>query len=126
MSHIKKFEAYAVVNKSDLDLQGNWSSDYHVHAKAGRRPYMKNGFLLTEIPFRDRKTKFGPIKSLPTKGVVFLRPEEAEKINALGKAIEEKMVVYNELFDSLIYTAHSKGYDESGLKGSGVKVKEDK
>jgi hypothetical protein len=126
MKHLHKFENFEIVNKSELDVQGNWSADHATHAKAGRKPYKKTGFTLTEVELRKGNSKFGPVKSLPTKGIVFLKPELVEKLNALGSQIEEQIKTYDQLFDSMIYTAHSKGYEESGMKGSGVKMMEGK
>lgn len=126
MKNLQKFENFEIINKSELDVQGNWSADYAVHAAAGRKPYKKTGFTLTEVELRKGNSKFGPVKSLPTKGIVFLKPELVEKLNALGSQIENQIKTYDELFDSMIYSAHSKGYEESGMKGSGVKVIEGK
>ena len=112
MNHIKKFEGYAVVNKSDLDIAGNWSADYQVHLKAGRKPYTKKGFTLTEVEVKNKK-------SIPSRGVVFLKPEDAEKLNTVGAAIEKKLELYNELFDALTYEKHEKGYEDEELKSKG-------
>jgi hypothetical protein len=116
-------KSYSYVNKSGLDIVGNWTADYHYHIKAGRKPYTKSGFTLTEVVVSKKK-------SLPTKGVVFLKPEAAEKLNELGSQIEKRHKLYNELFDSYIYELHKKGYDEdenlkdrdSSVSDKGVKV----
>jgi hypothetical protein len=129
MEHLKKYEEYSIVNKSDLDIVGNWSADYIYHTKAGRKPYTKKGFLLTEITFAAKKKSGGRKKSLPSKGVVWLKPESAEKLNNIGSAITKKIELYNELFDALVYEQHEKGYEDEELKSrgrtSGVIRKED-
>ena len=114
MSHLKNFEAYTIVNKSDLDIAGTWSADYHWHLKAGRLPHTKKGFLLTEVPVKKKS-------SIPSKGVVFITPEDAEKLNEIGKAVMKKMELYNELFDALVYEKHEKGYEDEELKSRGRK-----
>lgn len=129
MKHLKKFneeKSYDIVNKSDLDIAGNWSSDYHWHVKAGRKPYTKKGFLLT--PVEDKTPVLGRKKTIPHKGVVFLTEEEANKINQLGSQIENKIKLYDELFDSIIYSHHDKHYksdDNLKNRSSGVSLKDD-
>ena len=70
----------------DKGTTGRWSADEIVNNKNGKYPYIKKGFLVRK-----------PEKSFEIKDCVYLTPEEANKINTLGKKIQEMNDEYNKL-----------------------------
>jgi len=76
MKSIKTFGEHAIVNLKDT--KDNWSAEYHVNAKKGKKPFVKKYGIYSEV-----KTKTIP------KNAEYLDPERVEKYNELAKKIEE-------------------------------------
>lgn len=83
-----------IVNSSELrngdfgdkNTTGRWSAEEIVNNKNGKYPYFKKGFIV-------RKAE----KSFEIKDCVYLTPDEANKINALGQKIQRMNDEYNKL-----------------------------
>jgi hypothetical protein len=80
----------AIVKKSDLEAKNNkgvsnWSAEYQVSKKLGKEPYELVGF------------QFVPIDtSYKVKKAIYLRPNEANELNSLGKGVADLMNLFNE------------------------------
>lgn len=76
----------AIVKASQLG--DNWSAEYHVNAQEGKKPYILKDYEL--IP-ADNLSRYLLQKA------IYLKPEDADKLNAAGRSVLENIKKWNDL-----------------------------
>lgn len=94
MKYLKKFEKNDNImtkNKSDITKKGTWSPEYYINKEKGFDPFVK----------KDGKfTKIDGTKTIP-QNVVFMKDEDAEKLNNLIDKIKEIQDKYDDEFNKI-------------------------
>jgi hypothetical protein len=83
--NIKRFENYKVVNKNDLD--NNLSAEYYLNKEKGKKPYIKKKGKIIEVDIK---------KTIP-KNAIYLKPEDAKKLNDIANDIEKLQKQYDDI-----------------------------
>jgi hypothetical protein len=97
----KLMEDISIVNKSDLDKAGNWNVSHILRKKEGLTTYEKNGYELIQ---RDDfpEPRAARHWSYRGKRLVYMLPEQADELNALGQQIREMIKEYNEKYNQYV------------------------
>jgi len=87
---LKENDNTTIMNVSDLDTS-NWSSEYHLNVRKGRKPYVKKGGIMSEVP----KTKMNG------QGKYFwLTDEQVVKLNDLSITMNKMISDYDDILNN--------------------------